>query len=595
MTGKLWPAPWPARRTIVISIVTLSVALLACAAWVGVRGLLAKTELENAETRLSAIRSAVITGDIAGAQKLSTRLSAETAAASGYTSDVVWRSCEWLPWVGPNLTATRSVATIIDEVDRDAVVPLVRVASSVHLRDFHPVNGAIDLAPLAVLQPVVAKAAHALLLAQQQTRNITTDSTADSVRRAVGRLDTTLQTAVTALSSVDRTLRLLPPMLGAKGPRNYLVLFQTPAELRASGGITGALAVIHTENGRISLAAQATSGDFPHHPQPVLALPAETSALYGDIVGEFIQDVGLTPNFSLTAQLAREMWRLRYGITVDGVITADPVALSYLLNATGPIVLPSGERLTSANAVKLLLSDVYHRFVKPSDQDKFFASAAAAVFGELAKGKPDSVALVKAMGRAGTERRILIWSAHPEEQAVLTDTTFAGGLPVSTAKAKRFGVYFNDATGAKMDRYLSLTTGVTKVECRKDHRPQYNVRVTLTNTLPVNEVNSLPEYVSGGALFGVPLGSVKTLISVYGAPDTTSLSVSRDGAPTGYRPTLDTGYPVNSVGIQLAPGQSTELVFSWLGKAPFSGQILTEGNPVENSNLLVTRGNMCVV
>ena len=45
----------------------------------------------------------------------------------------------------------------------------------------------------------------------------------------------------------------------------------------------------------------------------------------------------------------REMYRRRTGTTVDGVIAADPVALSYLLRATGPITLSSGASMTAEN------------------------------------------------------------------------------------------------------------------------------------------------------------------------------------------------------------------------------------------------------
>ena len=582
------------RRYILLSGVALGVVLLAGCAWIGVRGYLAKQELKAAAATISQIRSAVTTNKSSIATSLGKRLAEQTGRAADYTSDPLWRAAETAPWVGPNLSAARKIAAVTDSVARNAINPLLAAASGIRHKDLRPVNGAIDLKPIVAVQQKVAEAARVLRAAQREVRQIDVRGTVGEVRAAQTKLATGVATALTGIQSVDRTVRLLPPMLGATGPRNYLLLFQTPAELRAAGGITGALAVIHTENGRISLAAQANSGDFPHHPQPVLPLPAETRALYGEIVGEYIQDVGLTPNFPLTAQLAREMWRLRYGVTVDGVITADPVVLSYLLGATGPVVLPGGETLTSVNVVPLLLSEVYHRYPKPSDQDKFFAGAAAAVFGELSKGQPDPVALVKAMVRAGTERRVLLWSAHPAEQAVLADTTLDGGLPVSSTGVKRFGVYFNDATGAKMDRYLSVTTGVTQLVCRRDQRPQYNVRVTLRNTLAAGQVPGLPEYVSGGAFYGVPRGSVKTLVSVYGAAGTMSLGVTRDGVPGGYRPTTDTGYPVNTVGVQLAPGEATELTFSWLGSAPFSGQILTEGNPVENSNLLIRAGNICV-
>ena len=49
------------------------------------------------------------------------------------------------------------------------------------------------------------------------------------------------------------------------------------------------------------------------------------------------------------------MWRANIGGRVDGVISFDPVALSYLLKATGPVKIGNGETITSDNAVSYLL------------------------------------------------------------------------------------------------------------------------------------------------------------------------------------------------------------------------------------------------
>jgi len=50
-----------------------------------------------------------------------------------------------------------------------------------------------------------------------------------------------------------RAARLLSPMLGADGPRHYLVAFQNLAEPRATGGILGSYAPIRTDSGKISI------------------------------------------------------------------------------------------------------------------------------------------------------------------------------------------------------------------------------------------------------------------------------------------------------------------------------------------------------
>ena len=354
----------------------------------------------------------------------------------------------------------------------------------------------------------------------------------DRYNRAVARVlnaDTCSGCGACALINPDYATRLNAagynrPVKTGSTPFTRAQLATRTADFEASG-IAGALALVHTDNGRIDLTQQASSGDFPRYDAPVLPLSDDTRGIYGDITGEFIQDVNLTPNFPVSGALAAEMWRLQFGVTVDGVISLDPVTLSYLLAATGPITLPTGDVLTAENTVQLLLADVYTRYSSPADQDTFFAAAASSVFEAVAGGSANPVQLIAALARAGAEHRTLIYNVRPDEQAVLANTTIAGGLAVSTAAEKRFGVYFNEGTSSKMNSFLDVKLAVGQAVCRGDERPQFAVTVTLTNTAPADAATALPPYIAGSGANGIADAHVNPLVSVYGAPDMQNLGL----------------------------------------------------------------------
>ncbi|MBA2774339.1 MAG: DUF4012 domain-containing protein [Nocardioidaceae bacterium] len=69
-----------------------------------------------------------------------------------------------------------------------------------------------------------------------------------------------------------RAVKLLPPMLGPDGPRSYLVMFQNTAELRAAGGIPGAIAIIRAAGGKLRLTQQGDAGSLGSYRWPVLPL-----------------------------------------------------------------------------------------------------------------------------------------------------------------------------------------------------------------------------------------------------------------------------------------------------------------------------------
>ncbi|MDH6181882.1 hypothetical protein M2152_002064 [Microbacteriaceae bacterium SG_E_30_P1] len=544
----------------------IAVLVLAAVAWVGVRGWLARGELEAAVPLASRIQQQVVKGEADAAAQSLAQLQRHAASARSLTGDPVWRTVEIVPFAGANLRLVRELTESVDELAREGIAPLTQLAGTVDPASLRPVDGVIDVQPLVDAAPRVAEAAEAITAVQARVHSIRRDDTIPLLRDAADELQTSLDEVALAMQSLDGALTLLPTMLGADGPRNYLVLFQNPAELRSGGGIPGAMALIATDGGRMDLVQQATTHDFQTFPSPVLELPVATRSLYGDITGEYILDVTLAPQFEISGALAREMWKQQFGVEVDGVVAVDPIALSYLLEATGPITLSTGDELSADNAVDLLLSEVYWRYPSPVEQDVFFASAAVAVFDALKSGSVNPSRMIDAFAAAGADRRVLMWFPDDAMQQVIAGTTLAGELPPSDAETTRFGMYFNDATGSKMDYYLDREITIASAQCRGDGRRTVDVDVTLTNTA---ENDQLPTHVTGGGSFGVKPGDVHTMVALYAPPGSINQGVSSvDSAGAtesiGALQTLDEDYVVSQVTVELAPQESKTVRFRML-------------------------------
>ena len=97
-------------------------------------------------------------------------------------------------------------------------------------------------------------------------------------------------------------------MMGGSEPRNYLLLIQNSAEVRATGGIPGALAVLHTEKGKIQLATQDSASEMGAF-EPALKVDAAQDAIYTNRLGSYMQNVNMTPDFPTAANTARAMWQ----------------------------------------------------------------------------------------------------------------------------------------------------------------------------------------------------------------------------------------------------------------------------------------------
>jgi hypothetical protein len=574
--------PWTRRRILLTAAAGVALLVVLWITWVAARALLARGELEQAVPLASSVQRDLLAGDPAGAEAGVAELREHSSRAVSLTGDPVWAVTEVVPFVGPNLRAFREIAGIVDRIGGDALQPVVGIAGSLDVGSLTPKDGRIDLDPVVAAQEPVRQADDALAAALDDVTAIDTGATVTPVTDAVSRLRETVGSAAETLAVVRHVTDLAPAMLGADGDRRYLLMFQNNAEVRSAGGIPGALALVTTGDGSFSLSTQDSARAFPRLAEPALPLDPQTAGLYGTITGRYMQDVTLTPEFPQAAPLAAEMWRLKHGDAVDGVISIDPVALSYLLEATGPITLATGDVLRSEDAVDLLLHDVYLRYPDSEVQDAVFASVAESVFSAISSGDVEPAALVSALGRAAEERRILIWSSRADEQTTLDGTTFQGSLPDDNDESTVFGVFLNDSTGAKMDYFLTLATTQAMAMCRDDGRPNYRTDVTLGSTAPTDAA-SLPSVITGGGAYGVAPGDIKTRVAVYGPPGTVPLHVRIDDQDVPFQPEVVGGRAVAQVEVTLSPGQEVRISVDTLGDKRTDTPLSIVTTPVINA------------
>lgn len=509
--------PRPARtagRVFAWLLIAAVIALVAVAAWVGVRGALAYDHLRTAQQSAGDIAGQL--DDIGAAASAINDLAAHTATARELTSDPIWTTVEGAPWVGPQLHAVARVAEAIDIVVTDAAAPIAAVAGGFGTEAFRPVEGRIDTAVFTSLEQPAWRAAEAAAAARQDIADLDRNGLMGVIADAVAEVDTLLDQAATVTDALARTSSLLPALLGADGPREHLLLVQNNAEWRSLGGIVGATAVIRTDNGSIRLIGQRPGSQYKQYSpaDPPVADLADYESIYQTKPGRFMMNVTQVPDFAVTASLARE-FAAREGNAVRSAVAIDPVALSYLLDATGPVLLPTGDELTSANAVDLLLNEVYFRYTEPARQDAFFAAAADAIFQSLTDGAVDPTKLIMALTRAGEERRLHLWSADETEQSILAETSLASALPPNDHETARWGVYFNDGTGSKMDFYVTPEVSLTHNDCATGIRTrEVTLDITLTSNAPA-DADSLPWYITGGGVYGVEPGVARTVGDVY--------------------------------------------------------------------------------
>ncbi|OKI81605.1 hypothetical protein A6A27_16030 [Micromonospora sp. CB01531] len=535
------------RRVLLIGLVVVSL-LLTLGGWVGFRGWQARAHLLNAAGLAKELSAQVVGGDAGRAQRTLAALQAQAAAAKRATGDPGWWLGRQTPYAGDNLTAVRRIAVAVDDLARLAFPTLLRI----DLASLVPKEGRLDLARLRAVSTEVSAADRAVRETTEQLRAVPTDDLVGQVRDALTGLRAELDRLAGLTAAADQGARLLPPLLGADGPRRYLLVSQNPAELRATGGMFGAYAVISADGGKIRMTGQGASASMQYF-DPPLRVDAEMRRLWSDLPGAFPADVNLSPDFPTAAALYREMVHRRTGTTVDGVLAVDPVVLSYLLGVIGPVAVPGRPSLAANTVIRTLLSDSY-RDLDVHAQDAYYAQAASAVFDALFAKAPNPREVLTVFVRSAAERRILFWSVHPEEQRVLGDSPLTGRLPEKDT-VPMVGVFLNDGSGAKLGYYLRFSANLTVGDCQSDGRRELRLRVTVHSTAPRS---GLDKSVTGAALAGDPY-TARTFVSVYSPTGGAVLGGRLDGRDTAMGSGTDRRRQVTVANLEVKPGQTRTL------------------------------------
>lgn len=562
------------RRVIraVIGVAAVLVISLAAALWLSAKASTIISEMRASAGLLPSLKESILRADSASAKATVSELKTHTAAARSAASDPVWVAAQSLPWIGSNFRAASEVTTSIDDVAQLGAVPLVDVFQTLDWISLAPRPDGMDLSPLADARPKIQAAAQAVSQSSIRLFAIETSGllpeVADQLVTARDQLDA-LKDGLTAAADVAQ---IAPRMMGHDQPKQFLVLVQNNAEARATGGIPGALAILRLHQGQIVLESQTSAAGLGAF-SPQIPLDASQESIYSKRLGIYMQDVNLTPDFPTSAHIAHSMWSERTGVKVDGVISVDPVALQYLLEATGPVKMTESvdpvvakaglpTELTAQNVVSTLLSDVYTRIDAPFIQDAYFSAAAKQIFDVVASGEGNPEKLISGLVRGVEESRIHVWSADPQHQTVIARYPLGGSIAGPSVSPAQFGVYFNDGTGAKMDLYMRRTVQLIK-ECPRDGYEQTTVRVTSTNTAPADAGTSFPPYVTGDGVFGVPAGSVQTNIVAYGPAQALVETAKIDGKRTEFAPYIHSNRPVGVLAIRLAPGETRSVDFTF--------------------------------
>ena len=375
-------------------------------------------------------------------------------------------------------------------------------------------------------------------------------------------------------------------LAGADAPKRYMIAFQNSAEARGTGGILGAFAIVEMNKGAFTVIRTGSNAVLYSLKDVPVKVPAEFTKLYGKNPA-ILQNSNLSPHFPYGAEIWMGLWKKQFGEQLDGVIAVDPSALSYVLQATGPITLKSGEVITSENVVAETLQKAYKRYETNNDARKqYLVDIMNAAAAKITSGQFSKVGMAKAIKRGLIENRILMYSRDKFAEAELASVRLGGYL--TTTPNNEFRAVIQNIDASKLDYYLQKTVTIESKSCKNVQQTQ--VRVKLTNTLKTGK--GLPAYVLTRADKGKPAklvtGQHRFKLFIYGPTDAKLVSVLRENRTNGLGGgSTERGRPIYVADVDLAPGQSENLLANFAGGV---GKITFVDQPLVRPTQLSIKG-----
>ena len=550
------------RRNLVIAGAAAIVIIIAYCAWLGFQAQSAKSSLEQARTMSQQSKDALLREDMSAASTLADKAQHHAQDASDTTHSATWSAAAAIPWLGSPLKSAQQISDVALGLTSEVLKPTAQMGSAVAPASLLA-DGRVNVAELRAQAPELAKISAAATRLDHDAQAIQNPHYVSTLDDARSQVQTQTGDVARLVNYTSIAANIAPSMLGADGPRTYFMAFQTNAEARGTGGLLGGFGLVRFDDGKPSVDELGPNSELNKTFTPIdLGPEYEEQYGYTRPTTDF-RNSNQSAHFPYAAQIWKSMWKQQSGMDVDGVIALDPIALSYILGATGPVTMPEGEVITKDNVVELTESTAYIRY--PDDQaarKAYLQSIAIEVVKKLTGPLKSPQEVLRALGHGVSEHRVSVWSSSPDIQKQLEETPLANTIPDDRAPYAQFVV--NNLGGNKMDYYLTRQIEYKAAACTAGTRKS-TATIKLTNTL--KDPSGLPDYVAGkmgffpGLASSVPRGSMISSVRLLTTTGAQVVSVHVNGQPVQVIGSTERGHPSFEATMAIPPGETATLTF----------------------------------
>ena len=432
-----------------------------------------------------------------------------------------------------------------------------------------PLHGTVPLERMARLAEPMRRAAGLAAAAEERFGSSTTAWVPDPLAGPAQAFQREVSSLHRTLDAAHALMRRLPAFLGAAGPRRYFVGAQNPAELRGTGGLIGAYAILTVEDGKLSLGPFRNNTTLENVDPASIQPPSEEYARLYDRYGGagFWQNINMTPDFPTAAEAIERLYERTTGVHLDGAILADPEALALLVEATGPVGVPGTDTVLEADqVVPFLANEAYRVFEDPAARKQVLGAMAGEVLRRYLSGgaSQDPAQAADALVDAAAEGHLLLHATDREVQDAFELAGVAGGL--APAEGDQLAVVANNAGGNKVDFFVRRTA-TYRVTLLPEGSAAGDIEVRYRNGAPRS---GQPAYVIGPYPGASKAGEDVVIASTYCGRCEVH-SAARNGSSTSVSLGEEAGHTVVTNVLRVPAGRSASLAYGWTVDGAWTG------------------------
>lgn len=357
-----------------------------------------------------------------------------------------------------------------------AALALLSVIPSI-LGEGETPSGIISMIDALEHSKSAATAAHEhLAIAARSFERVRLAVVPESYQDEISALQDAFPLALAILDGYAEHQELFAELLGANGPRIYLILFQNNHELRATGGFIGSYALLDVNQGKVrrffvdgifNPDGQLKENIVP--PKPIQKISA----------GWSLHDSNWFPDFPTSAEKAIFFYEKTGGPTVDGIITLTPEVLARILRLVGSVPLPEyGVTIDAENYMPIIQEEVEENYDREENNPK-------KILGDLTEEllrrflsfnhPKETWELGTTLAGLLNEKHILLYSRHPEIERLIRGAGWSG--EVLEASHDYLSVIHTNINGYKTDGVIRETIE-HEAEIHSDGRVTDTVTIT---------------------------------------------------------------------------------------------------------------------